>query len=290
MKIGLSTYSLSKAIKAGEMDVIGAIQWIADNGGRHVEIVPSPFTVTGDDKLISAIVKKAKETGLDISSYTIGGNLVCDSEEAFRKEVDRLKKEVDTAHALGVKLMRHDVAYRQIEDSTLENLEKDLPALAKGCREIADYAKKFGITTSVENHGRHIQGSERVQRLLRAVGRDNYKTTIDIGNFLCVDENPVCAVKNNIKYASMVHLKDFYYRPASENPGEGWFLSSGGNYLRGAIFGHGDIDVRAALKVICESGYDGYLSLEFEGMEDCKLGSRLGMANAARILQDLLKK
>ncbi len=45
MKIGLSTYSLLKAIKAGEMDVLDVVQWIADNGGKHMEIVPYGFTL-----------------------------------------------------------------------------------------------------------------------------------------------------------------------------------------------------------------------------------------------------
>lgn len=287
MKIGLSTYSLSGAIRTGEMDVLQAIQWIADNGGKHVEVVPSGFTLTDNDKLVKDIVKKAAEAGIDISSYTIGGNFITANRGEFEKEVERLKKEVDIGNALGVKLMRHDVAYRSIEESTLENLDKDLPLLAKGCAAVADYAKKYGITTSVENHGRHIQGSERVQRLLKAVNRSNFKTTVDIGNFLCVDEDPVCALKNNIKYASMIHLKDFYLRKEARNPGEGWFPTSGGNYLRGAIFGHGDVDVYAALKVICTSGYDGYLSLEFEGMEECKLGAKIGLANTYRILKEL---
>lgn len=287
MKVGISSYSLSGAIKTGEMDILQVIQWIADNGGKHVEIVPSGYTLTDNDKLVKDVVKKAADVGIDISSYTIGGNFITANRADFDKEVERLKKEVDIANALGVKLMRHDVAYRSIEESTLDNLDSDLPLLAEGCAAVADHAKKYGITTSVENHGRHIQGSERVRRLLKAVGRDNFKTTVDIGNFLCVDENPVCALKNNIKYASMVHLKDFYFRAEAKNPGEGWFPTSGGNYLRGAIFGHGDIDVYAALKVICDSGYDGYLSLEFEGMEDCKTGAKIGLANACRILKEL---
>jgi sugar phosphate isomerase/epimerase len=287
MKVGLSSYSLSRAIKTGEMSILGAIQWIAENGGEHVEIVPSSYASSGEEVLPADIVRAAASAGLDISSYTIGSNFIRESKAELDTEIERVKKEVDTAAALGAKLMRHDVAYRSIEDSTLENLDKDLPVLADACGQIADYAKKFGITTSVENHGRHIQGSERVRRLINAVGRDNFKTTVDIGNFLCVDEDPVCAVKNNIKLASMVHLKDFYYRPARINPGEGWFLSSGGNYLRGAIFGQGDVDVRAALKVIVESGYDGYLSLEFEGMEECKTGSRIGLANIKAILKEI---
>ena len=54
-------------------------------------------------------------------------------------------------------------------------------------------------------------------------------------------------------------------------------------FLRGAIVGHGDVDMPAVMKTIKESGYDGYLTIEFEGMEDCRLGSRLGMEHTRRL-------
>ena len=46
MKIGLSSYSISRAIRAGEMDILGAVRWVAENGGEHIEIVPSGFVLT----------------------------------------------------------------------------------------------------------------------------------------------------------------------------------------------------------------------------------------------------
>ena len=64
---------------------------------------------------------------------------------------------------------------------------------------------------------------------------------------VCVDEDPIRAVKNNISIASMVHVKDFYIRPADCNPGEGWFPSAAGRYLRGAIAGQGDLDIPARI-------------------------------------------
>ena len=56
MKVGLSTYSLSGAIESGEMDVLQAMQWIADNGGKHVEMVPSGYTLCGNDSLVRKVV------------------------------------------------------------------------------------------------------------------------------------------------------------------------------------------------------------------------------------------
>ncbi|WP_409343259.1 sugar phosphate isomerase/epimerase family protein [Paenibacillus sp. MBLB4367] len=285
MKLGLSSYSLSRAINAGEMTILDAIQWIADNGGEHVEIVPIGFDLTDNLQLAEQIRKKAGDVGIDVSNYAIGANFLTEDAEAYKAEIERVKKQVDVANALGVKLMRHDVANRK--DLSIRQFLSELELLAAACREVADYASQYGITTSVENHGYFIQYSDRVQALVEAVGRPNFKTTLDIGNFLCADENPTCAVKKNLPYASIVHIKDFYVRPSYRNPGAGWFQSTGGQYLRGAITGQGDIDMWEVLRIVKHSGYDGYLSLEFEGMEECKQGSRIGLDNIRRIWDEV---
>lgn len=288
MKIGLSSYSLFKALKANALTIIEAIEWVKDNGGEHIEIVPNlGFELENNPELIDEIREKAAEVGIEISNYAIGANFLTDDESSYQAEIERVKKEVDIANRLGAKFMRHDVASRPIPECTIENFEADLPKLVAACQEIADYASQFGITTSVENHGFYIQASDRVQSLINNVDRPNFKTTLDVGNFLCVDEDPVAAVKKNMPYASIVHIKDFYYRPEHLNPGEGWFQTSSGNYLRGAISGHGDINLREAIKVIKESGYDGYISIEFEGMEDCKQGSKIGMNNVRRLWEEV---
>lgn len=281
MKVGLSTYSLSRAIRAGEMDVLQAIEWIAENGGEHVELSPSGYSFTENPELIEAVVKKTKDVGLDIASYTIGANFIQETEVAYQAEIERVKREVDIGGALGVKLMRHDAGSRPKEDTSVRQLNEDLPKIIAACQQVADHAKQYGITTSVENHGFHMQGSERVQRLVLGVDRDNYRTTLDVGNFLCADEDPVVATRNNIEFASMIHMKDFYVR--DKNPGEGWFMSRYGRYLRGAIVGQGDLDIYTIIRIIKESGYDSYISIEFEGMEECRQGSRIGMANVRRI-------
>lgn len=267
------------------MTIQDVIAYIASIGGEHVEIVPLGFNLTENPELIEVIKKQAQESGIEISNYAVGANFSGLNEEQFELELDRLKREVDIAAALGVKKMRHDVASSQ--NLSISNFLLELPKLAKACQAVADYAATFGITTSVENHGYFIQHSDRVQALIEVVDRPNFKTTLDVGNFLCVDENPLAAVKNNVSLASMVHIKDFYYRPSTENPGEGWFKSKGGNWLRGAIVGHGDIAMPQVLRAVKESGYDDYISIEFEGLEDCRLGTRLGFEFVKRVWNEI---
>lgn len=288
MKVGVSSYSLFGAMQSKEMTVIDAIEWVKDQGGEHFEVVPNlGFSFDDNPELIDQIRSKAEEVRIELSNYAIGANFLTEDEESYRNEIERVKKEVDIANQLGVKFMRHDVASRPIPECTIKNFEADLPKLVEACQEIADYASQYGITTSVENHGFYIQASDRVQSLINNVDRSNFKTTLDVGNFLCADEDPVAAVKKNISYASVVHIKDFYVRPAHLNPGKGWLQTIAGNFLRGAIVGHGDINMREVIKVIKQSGYDGYISIEFEGMENCKDGSKIGMENVRRFWEEV---
>lgn len=287
MKIGLSSYSLFKAMKAKKMTILEVIDWTAENGFDHIEIVPGLGFDLEDAAWIDEIKKRAISHNLVISNYAIGANFLQENQDDYRAEIERVKKEVDVANQLGVTLMRHDIAWRSPAESTIANFEKDLPSLVHACQEIADYARQYGIITSIENHGHYIQASDRVQAVIHHVNRTNFKTTMDIGNFLCADESPVAAVKKNIDYASMIHIKDFYHRPAYLYPGKGWIETIAGNYLRSAIIGHGDIPMREVLKIIKDSDYDGYLSIEFEGLEECKQASKLSLENLERMWKEI---
>ncbi|MGE7842431.1 sugar phosphate isomerase/epimerase family protein [Lysinibacillus sp. NPDC093712] len=286
MKIGLSTYSMVKKMRQGEMNVLDVLQWVADNGGQHVELVPYEFTVVDNYELATQIKEKAAELGLALSAYSLPANFIQDTEEAFLVEVERLKKHVDVVHHMGINIMRHDVTLFTLpkEQTTIHYYNEHFEAMVRGCQLIADYAKQFNITTTIENHGFNVQTSDRVQQLVHAVNKDNFKTTLDIGNFLCIDEEPLIGVMKNIPYAATVHFKDFYIRPYYENPGEGeWYRTVHNNYIRGAIVGHGDINIREIIKLVKGSGYDGYITVEFEGMEDCQVGSKIGMDNVRRL-------
>ncbi|QJD84478.1 sugar phosphate isomerase/epimerase family protein [Cohnella herbarum] len=285
MKLGISSYSLWQAVQSGELDFVGVVGRVAELGGEHVEIVPLGFDLTNDPAMVEAIKSKAAEAGIEISNYAIGANFAGLNDEAFALEIERVKREVDVAAALGAKLMRHDVA--NSKDTSIRQFMADFPKLVEACRTIADYASQYGITTSIENHGYYVQASDRVHAIVNEVDRENFRTTLDIGNFVCVDENPVVGVRNNVKIASIVHVKDFYIRPETVNPGDGWFRSANGAYLRGAIAGQGDLDTRASLRAVKESGFDGYLSIEFEGMEPCIQATKIALDNVRRIWEEI---
>lgn len=285
MKLGISTYSLYSAYKSGELTLEGVIESIAALGAQHAEIVPIGYNLVEQPELIELITKTAMNAGLELSNYAIPANFAGLDEAAREQEIARVKREVDVCAALGIKRMRHDIA--KSDDVSISNFLAEMPVLVDACRQIAEHAATYGITTSIENHGYFVQHSDRVQAIVNAVARDNFRTTLDVGNFLCADEEPAIAVAKNIGLASVVHFKDFYIRPAQLKPGEGWFSSTGGKWLRGAIVGQGDINMPEIVKIVKNSGYDGYISIEFEGMEECKLGTKLGLDYIKRMWEEL---
>ena len=282
IKIGFTSYSFAAALKSGEMNITQAIQFAAGLGAAHLEISPGKFLEMTPEN-IGLMVRTAKECGMELSSYTIGANFVQPDAAAVAKEIERVKAQVEIAAKLGVTRMRHDCGWRPQPECTYENFNREVEIFADACGQIADKAKTYGIVTSIENHGFYVQGSERVQRVILAVNRDNFRTTLDVGNFLCVDEDPECAVLNNIGYASMIHFKDFHIRRNVTDPA-GFIKTLHGRYLRGAVTGDGDVDLPTICKIIKNSGYDGYLSIEYEGREECKFACTRAITNVRELM------
>lgn len=286
MKIGASTYSLLKAIKAGDLDVLGVFDWLAQNGAEHIEIVPvADISFAERPELADTFAAKAKEVGLDISCYTFGASFIDRTEEEFEAELQRVREQVDIAVRMGSRLVRHDVASRPQEKATDEQFEQDLPLLIEACRQITDYAAKCGVTTMIENHGFHVQGARRVLALHHAVARDNFRLMVDIGNFIGVErENVLKAVAQCAPFAGMVHVKDHHVRTTQPEPMEGWRDRGDSFYTQASIAGEGDVGIEQAIKSLVAAGFDGYLSLEFEGPEEARYANLKGMENLRRYL------
>ncbi|MBT3381388.1 MAG: sugar phosphate isomerase/epimerase [Lentisphaerae bacterium] len=287
MKIGASTYSLSKAIKAGAFDLLGTFDWLAENGADHIEIVPlrDVFSFAETPGLVATMAAKAQDVGLEISCYTLGASFINRTAAEFSAELDRVKEEIDNAAGLGTALVRHDVAFRPAAQATDEQFEKDLPLFVDACGQLADYAAHHGITTMIENHGFHVQGAARVLRIYNAVGRDNFRLLVDTGNFFPVEfDNTLSAIKQCSPFAGMVHTKDHHIRSAPGEPVDAWRDRGHGVFTQAAIAAEGDIGVAQAIGFLRDAGYDGYLSLEYEGPLDACEANRRGMENLREIL------
>ena len=73
------------------------------------------------------------------------------------------------------------------------------------------------------------------------------------------------------------------------DPGKGYNRTRGGNFRRSTIFGHGNVPTYQILTAIKKSGYDVYVSLEFEGIEESMMAVEISAENLKRMIEDLNK-
>lgn len=275
MKYSVSSYSFSGLIKKGEMTQFDTIAKAKEMGFDGIELVDIAKHTDGDLlKYAESLRKEAEKQNIEVANVCLGADFINND---FDAEVARVKEQVDAAAETGTKFLRHDVVYSLPAGKAFENI---LPRIADACREVTEYAAQKGIITMVENHGFICQDSDRVEKLFAAVNHPNFRLLTDMGNFLCADENPVTAVSRVAPYAALVHAKDFIVKSGNEpDPGKGFFKSRGANYLRGTIIGHGNVPVKQCFNVLKKVGFDGWISLEFEGIEDVLFGIETGFEN-----------
>lgn len=282
MKYAVSTYSFSQLLSSGAMTQFDCILKAKEMGFDGVEMVEIADFADGDlFGYAKKLANEAERCGIEISNFAFTADFSVKSD--FDNQLRRVKNLIDAAEILGVMNVRHDVL-RGIGD--YRSFDRVLPVISDACRRITEYAESKGIRTMVENHGFICQDSIRMEQLFNAVNHKNFGLLVDIGNFLCADDNPITAVSRVAPYAAYVHIKDFLYKPGSgPNPGEEFFRTRGGNYLRGTIIGHGDVPVKQCLDILKSAGYDGYVTVEYEGMEPALDGISIGLRNIKSYLQ-----
>ncbi|MBQ3604371.1 MAG: sugar phosphate isomerase/epimerase [Clostridia bacterium] len=283
MKFSVSSYSFQRLLNNGtytQLDLIKIVKDMGFDGIEFIDLMP-PEGVT-DAEYAATLRKEAKKQGIEIVNYTIGADFL--GEKGWEAESERLFGQVDIAEILGAKGMRHDATGGfKGEDKKYKSFDSALPILADGCRKVTEYAAKKGIATMVENHGYFCQDSDRVEKLVNAVANPNFGLLVDMGNFMCADDEPAKAVGKLASYAKFVHAKDFHVKSGSgPNPGDGFFRTRGGEYLRGAVVGQGNVPVYQCIQTLKRSGYEGYVSIEFEGVEDNLWAIKTGLENLKR--------
>lgn len=286
---GVSSYSFARYLGSDKLDLLGVVKMAKEIGFDGIEFTALKLPPGETDPLAFAPRVKAAcaAAGLPIISYTIGADFLSPREGGdWKDEVKRLKQELKIASALGADRMRHDGTRGfPAGHPGPADYAAALTILKQGCRTVTEAAADLGIKTMVENHGFFVQASERCQALAEAVNHPNFGLLVDMGNFLCVDEDPVQAVTRTASYALHVHAKDFHTKPAQTDPGKGWFCTLGKNWIRGSIVGHGNVDVPGCIRALKAAGFKGWFSIEFEGLEDNRQALEIGLENLRRYLQ-----
>ncbi len=284
MKIAVSSYSFGDYKNPDKLGLIGTMDEAKRMGFEAFELDDNEET--NSREVLFSLRKHSEKIDLPIIAFDVGADFTKNDLKSYREEIERVKKLVDNAVYLGVPMMRHDVSYGNFSEGSGITFDRALEVMVYCCREVAEYAEKAGIRTMFENHGFYIQEHSRVERLLNEVCHPNFGLLLDIGNFMCADDDPVDAVTALASKVVHVHAKDFHFNSEAngKSEGRGWFKTSGNNYLQGAVIGCGDARVEDTVRILKNSGYDGYITIEYEGVEDNLVGISRGLENLRKFI------
>ena len=277
MKLSLSMYSCLRAVQAGQLDLMGFIDYAAAQGVAGVELLDIFWTDAGRE--IPSVKERIADAGMVLAVYSISNNFIQPQAGERRRELNDLKRGVDIALELGADILR--VFSGSARDDVSQELGRAwiLEGLSAG----AAYAETQGVTLALENHGLFAGRSEQVRAIIDAVGSPALRVNLDTGNFLPVGQDPAEAAADLVDLTVLVHLKDM--RRAKGDEAGHVFADPAGQLLTGCVIGDGLVDLAAVRAVLDGAGYAGWWSLEYEGAEEpLALGLPRSLAAARRLL------
>ncbi|HMS54815.1 MAG TPA: sugar phosphate isomerase/epimerase family protein [Fimbriimonadaceae bacterium] len=292
MNLGVSMWSYFRVWRAGNMSIPDFVREANRAGADGVELLDffyqaaqgrtKALTSPEVDSERSAIKAALAETGLTVPIFSIAQNHAKTDPEERANQVEKIRFGVDEARNYGAKVVRvfaGDVA----EGITFDQARGwIIEGLAEGAR----YAHEHGIRLALENHGTLAGRSDQVIGIIQDVrelsGCDALGANPDTGNFQLVDQASHLAVKEVAPYAYMVHFKDF--RPAPPDDPEAHFTSLSGKRFAGAAIGEGGVDLGECIEALKVAGFDGWLSVEYEGEEDSMTAVPRSLVNARKFL------
>jgi sugar phosphate isomerase/epimerase len=282
MKTGVSSYCFESLIRKGTFTLFDAIAYAKKTGFDSIEFVE--FQRSGGlspEDFARKIREACDAEGLSVANYAVGADFLYGSGGDIKRETARIKEAVEIARILGAPGLRHDSAwgFKGAGQGVVagRNYRDAIRLIAPAIREVSEYAAAAGIRTMCENHGTFMQDSYRMEELVLAVNHPNFGLLVDMGNFMCADETSLLALPTVMPYAFHIHAKDFLWKSGRElKPDDSWFPTRGGNHLRGTILGHGEVSAAQCIDYIKKTGYEGTISLEFEGPEEALEAVRRG--------------
>lgn len=210
-----------------------------------------------------------------------------------RAACDDCRRCIHFAHRLGAGFIRiYGGSFLEGE----EGFDDKRKILVEAMRELADEAKQYHIALVLENHFNTMTtGPEITYDIVREIDRDNVGILYDQANigFLSGEDYQDCIriQKEKIFY---VHVKDYIMKK------QGMKFSAASvshvdeeeRAVATRIVGEGILPWEDILEELSETGYDGYLSLEYERRwhpMDIPEAS-VGMAKSAEYIRGILRR
>ena len=254
-KISLAQWSLHRAFSGGDLDPKDFAAIAMDTYGIDAVEYVNGFYVDSvlDESSWNGLKARASDAGVQSLLIMVDdeGDLGGADDAMRRQAVENHYKWVNAAKILGC----HSIRVNAFGDPDRETFKE---ALVDGMGRLAEYAAGEDMNVIIENHGLFSSDAGLITSIIREVEMPNLGTLPDFGNwclsakwgstqFEC-DEvyDRYRGVEQFLPYARGVSAKAYDFNEQGEDR---------------------IIDYHRMLKIVKDSGYEGYIGIEYEGVE-----------------------
>ncbi|QXD25796.1 sugar phosphate isomerase/epimerase [Opitutia bacterium ISCC 51] len=272
--IALSTYSLWRFRNDELRDLHKCIDIAAEYGFDGVELLLYQFEQNDllSNSYMQSLKRHAFRQGLPLCAMSTHQGFVSPDKEERQRNIDLTIGQIEICGRLGIPAMRVNtgrwgtsgsfnelMADKGIEPPLPGYTEDDaFPWVIEAFEKCLPTAEKHGVVMGLENHWGLGLTAKGVLRIVDAIDSPWLQVTLDTGNFL---ENRTAQLEVMAERAFFVQAKTYY-------GGGQWYEL--------------DIDYPAVAKMLHKNNYHGWISLEFEGMEDY----RTAIPKSLKLLRD----
>lgn len=259
-KISLAEWSLHRALGKGTITNMDFPRIAKETYGLDaVEYVSTFFKGKGEDQeYLENLNKECEKYGVKSLLIMVDGegNLADTSAAARTTAIENHYKWVKAAKFLGCHTIRVNAGGRgtmgQMQAAAIDALSR-----------LSAYAADYGINVVVENHGGNSSYGKWLAEIMKAVNKPNCGTLPDLGNFYEYD-----------RYQGVKELMPF----AKGVSGKTYDFDANGNET--------NIDYEKMMKIVSDSGYTGYIDVEYEGN---KLSEDEGIKASIALLKKVIE-
>lgn len=277
-KLSLAQWSLHREVETGKLDPFDFPKVAKELGFEAVEWVDQLFVKQIDSMGFDAVIERWKQESEKhgIKNVLIMVDEAGDISHADPKKrleaVEMHKKYIDAAAYLGCESIRVNTFGTYDPDEWQETTYEGLKALS-------EYAATKNISVLPENHGWFSSDPRLLIPVIEKVNMENCGTLADFGNW-CIkrvtnEEWSECAEEYPDKYEGFERLMT----KAQAVSAKAYEFDADGNET--------SLDFRKLLKSVKDSGYKGYVSVEYESET---LDERKGILDTKALLLKVAKE
>ncbi len=234
-------------------------------GATAVETVATQFSGGVTDSRFDRFAANLAAAGVELLNAAVDhGDLLEADPEKRAADVDGLKRWIDLFAGMGSRFVRVNPG------SPMSPHHGDVPPahLVEALQDLGRYAKSKGVRLLVENHGGPSSNPAWMLRLLDDVGKENCGLLLDLGNFDALLAPFMTAFMSGgeVQFEDLlpdVDLTELYVDMETLAP-RAELVHVKTHYVDddGAV---GAVDLPRAIGILLRQGYDGPLTVEYEG-------------------------